>query len=82
MICFRLSLIILVFFKSCDFVSGQFHIAVYSTGHHIEVHLNTEKNEEFTFKVKYRNKPVIQSSRLGFTLNKPTLKWRWLCNKY
>lgn len=82
MICFRLSLIILIFLKSCDFVSGQFHTAVYSPDHHIDAHLNTERNGEFIYKVKYRNIPVIQSSRLGFTLNKPTLKRRWLCNKY
>lgn len=59
---------------SCDFVSGQFHTAVYSPDHHVEVYLNTEKNGEFTYKVKYKNKPVIHSSRLGFSLNKPQVE--------
>lgn len=71
MICFRLSLIILFFLKSSDFVSGQFHTATYSPDRHIEVHLITELNGEFTYKVIFKNKPVIHSSRLGFSLNKP-----------
>jgi glucan 1,4-alpha-glucosidase len=69
--CFRLKIIIIIHLFGGGLVCGQFHTTLYSPNRHIEVKLNTLHTGEFTYKVNFKNKPIIHTSRLGFSLNKP-----------
>jgi len=67
----RVSLVMIVLHFYACIVYGQFNSGISSPNRDIERKLKTEPEGGFSYAAMYKKQPVIQPSRLGFTLHKP-----------